>query len=139
MAQIQIAKISEVTPYLKQIKSFLVLGMLFSGDRISCCDEAVVISEGDQLIAIATIAPYGENTGNPTIVGVYVTPEYRKQGYGTKVVDYALNRCCDRNLTPVHIDAMTPGMKKICDAMNQDLISVSDFSGDFRLFPSIFD
>lgn len=125
MIQTQIVKISGLTPYMEQIRSFHALGLLFSGDRITCCDEAVVISEGDQLIAIATIAPYWEKTGKPTIPAVYVMPEYREQGHGKKVVGHTLNRCRDRYLTPVHIDATTPGMKKICNAMNQDLISVN--------------
>jgi hypothetical protein len=77
---------ASVTVRAKLNKSFHALGMLFSGDRISCCDEAVVIREGDQLIVIATIAPYGENTGNPAIVGVYVVPEYRRQALSCQLV-----------------------------------------------------
>ena len=32
-------------------------GMLFAGDRGSCCDEAAVVFEGNSLVAVASIAP----------------------------------------------------------------------------------
>lgn len=58
------------------------IGILFVGDRFHCCDEGIGIFVEGELAGIITIAPEGEQeSGEPTIVGLYVAPEYRNRAH----------------------------------------------------------
>lgn len=87
------------------------LGLIFCGDRLACCDEAVVLKIDGEIVAAATISPEGENAdGQPTIVGVYVLPQFRGKGLGRQVLEAAIHRCAERNLIPFRIDIDSTGM-----------------------------
>lgn len=61
-------------------KPNIPIAILLSGDRISCCDEGVIMEKEAKLVGVETIAPEGEeHSGQPTIVGLYVVPEHRGQ------------------------------------------------------------
>lgn len=78
--------------------------ILFSGDRWSCCDQCVYLYVSNKLVAIATIAPNGEqNSGNPEIVGIYVHKEYRNLGYSKLILEGAVNMCKERGFPYVNI------------------------------------
>ncbi len=60
---------------LGQLPQNILTGMLLSGDRISCCHYSAIAIDGQKLAGICTIATDGEqNSGRPTIVGLYVLP-----------------------------------------------------------------
>lgn len=104
--------------------------ILFSGDRLSCCDEGVIMQSGESLIGVATIAPEGEGrTGQPTIVALYITPEFRGKGYGSQILRKAIERCVERGFNKIRMDVMSSSAKKIIDKLPielQERIDVHD-------------
>lgn len=89
--------------------------ILFGGDRIACCDEAILVVINSVIIGAATIAPKGESCEDgPEIVGVFVRPEYRRQGIGKKLINLAIDRCLERGLgKPTMVPATDEGQKLI--------------------------
>ena len=74
---------------------------LLAGDRITCCDEAIVTTSDDLLVGIATIASQGEmNSGTPAIVAVAVHQQYRRRGIGRQLMNQAVSRMLERLLQP---------------------------------------
>lgn len=111
---------------------FLLLG----GDRLSCCDEAVVAEDdSDAVVGMCTIAPHGEgHNGQPTIVGVYVRPDQRGRGLGKQLFRAALMRCQERGLTPVRVDVMSTGMHKIIEDLSEEEKSLLVIHDQGRIF-----
>ncbi|MEO8637842.1 MAG: GNAT family N-acetyltransferase [Candidatus Taylorbacteria bacterium] len=98
---------------------------LFGGDRLSCCDEAVVVMVEGCIAALATIAPEGEMTsGHPTIVGLYTVRAFRQQGYGKMVLEATVRRCMERGFTKVHIDVLTPKAMMTVNTLQLELRNV---------------
>src|SRR3989344_9209087 len=88
-ADLEVVSISFLKEKIRKLheKPSAAIGLLLSGDRISCCDEGVVMQEGENVIGVATIAPEGEEqSGQPTIVALYVSKEYRGKGYGSQIL-----------------------------------------------------
>lgn len=93
--------------------------MLLAGDRLTCCDEAVVVVENQQIVSVATIAPKGEEmSGIPTIVAVYTPREFRHQGYGGAVLVAAIKRCKDRRFKKVRIDVISQYIMRILNSLS---------------------
>jgi len=87
--------------------------ILFGGDRATCCDEAIIIEVNDRVVSIVSLAPKGEqDSGEPTIVGLYTVPAFRKKGYGQLVLEAAIQRMSERGFRNVRIDALSPGAMK---------------------------
>jgi ribosomal protein S18 acetylase RimI-like enzyme len=111
-------------------KPDFAIGILLSGDRMSCCDEGVIMQEKENLIGVATIAPNGEEqSGQPTIVGLYVSPEYRNKGYGSQILQKAIERCLERGFEDVRMDVMSSNVTKIIQKLPkeiQDKLDVHD-------------
>lgn len=96
--------------------------MLLGGDRISCCDEGVIAEKESKFIGAATIAPNGEEmSGQPTIVALYVVPEFRGKGYGGKILEKAVERCMERGFNKIRMDVMSSNAKKIIDKLPENL------------------
>lgn len=119
-------------PYLEQLPIHPTVGMLFTGDRLSCIDYAVVIADQGKLVGLATIAPEGEGGGvnKPTIVGFFIMPEYRKQGYALQLLEATIDECVTRNLTPVHIQVMSGRLMNCInrlDEKKQGSLDIVDF------------
>jgi GNAT superfamily N-acetyltransferase len=91
------------------VYAFLAVVTL-GGDRITCCDEAVVAfgADGVTPTGIATIAPRGEcGDGGPEIVGLFVAKKYRTQGLGESLFAAAVARCRERGFTAVGVTTIT--------------------------------
>lgn len=101
-------------------------GMLFAGDRGMCCDEAAIAeTESGEFAAVASIAPNGEqDSGEPTLVGPYTLPQFRRQGYGRAALEAAVRRCLERGFTKVHVDALTTGAMAVNLSLPEDLHAV---------------
>ena len=94
---------------------------ILTGDRVTCCDEAVVFA-CDSLCGVATIAPLGEmGEGLPTIVGLYVRQTDRRKGYGSVLLEAAVRRCLDRGFEIIRIDAVTTGALRVIGKLPVDL------------------
>ena len=143
MGDIEIVGMQEVSEWMFLLlftAASLKLITLFGGDRASCCDEAIVIkNDGGQIVALATIAPNGEQmSGKPTIVGLYVMPEFRRQGLGRKVLEAAIHRCIDRELIPIRIDLMSEGIKSLVEQLSEDIrqqLNAHDMGAMLDVFP----
>jgi len=82
----------------------ITLTILFGGERLYHCDEAVGVVVKGKIVAVASIAPHGEGTGTPTIVGLYTIPEHRRAGYGAVAFQAAIKRCRQRAFEKVRVD-----------------------------------
>jgi len=103
-------------------KPNIIVGMLFGGDRISCCDEGVIAEQGSKLVGLATIAPEGEQmSGQPTIVGWYVIPEYRRKGIGSQILKRAVERCIERGFNKIRMDVMSSNARRIIKNLPDEL------------------
>lgn len=123
--EIQIISMSQAFTFVHSQTSAAV-GILFAGDRFSCCDQGVGAFK-NELVGIATIAPEGEmHDGTPTIVGLYVSPEHRCQGIGTALMRAAVEQCRDRGFSSVRVDVMSTGAKKAIEKLPDDLRALLD-------------
>ncbi len=119
----------ETHPQVRQDAWFLIL---FSGDRLSCCDEAAIVEIDGKIIALATISPEGEmGEGTPTIVGLYTIRAYRQQGFGNTVLEGAVQRCLARGFSQIRVDAISPKALKTVRSLSNELqakLAVNDQS-----------
>lgn len=100
----------------------MAIGILLAGDRMSCCDEGVIMQEKENLIGVATIAPEEEEqSGQPTIVGLYVAPEYRSKGYGSQILQKAIERCLERGFENIRMDVMSSNATKIIKKLPKEI------------------
>ena len=103
-------------------KPDIAVAVLLGGDRISCCDEGVIMEKESKLIGVATIAPEGEeHSGQPTIVGLYVAPEHRGQGYGGQILKRAIERCIERGFDKIRMDVMSSNASKIIEKLPEGI------------------
>ncbi len=103
-------------------KPNIAVGILLSGDRISCCDEGVIMEKEAKLVGVATIAPEGEqHSGQPTIVDLYVVPEHRGQGYGGQILRRAIERCIERGFDKIRMDVMSSNATKIIEKLPDEI------------------
>jgi len=125
----KIPVIYEITQNMQDVTDFVINNIqslrgdssiiILTGDRLSCCDEAVLAkNEAGEVIGVCTLAPQGEdangqthqemirsgglideakkNKWEPTIVGRVVLPEYRRKGVGQNLYLQAVNRMQER-------------------------------------------
>jgi len=122
----KIISMSEVAEFVHSQLSPAV-GILFAGDRFSCCDQGVGAFVDGQLVGIATIASEGETyDGTPTIVGLFVSPEHRCRGIGTALMRAAIEQCRERGFSGVRVDVMSTGAKKAIERLPEDLRALLD-------------
>lgn len=102
----------------KEINLTPVVMIFLGGDRIACCDEAVTIrTEAGDLVGMATISSQGEDySGNPEIVGAYILPKYRGQGYSKELLEKTIERCIERGFKKIRVDVLS---KKMMRAVNK--------------------
>lgn len=103
--------------------SLIPLVIVMGGDRIHCCDEAVVVEdESGALVGAATIAPNGEDfSGQPGIVGVYVIPECRNRGLSKVLMTAVTERCVERGFKEVRVDVMSGRILRVINALSAEL------------------
>ncbi|MBI2551444.1 GNAT family N-acetyltransferase [Candidatus Uhrbacteria bacterium] len=96
--------------------------ILFGGDRLTCCDEFLAAFDGQEIVALASIAPWGEEgEGTPTIVGLYVLYERRGQGIGSILFEATVKRCVERGFEKIRVDLMSAGMAHVVNRLSEDL------------------
>lgn len=124
--RIDVISIKEIAAFVDSHRSTTTM-ILFAGDRLSCCDEGVGISLDGRLVGIATIAPHGEqDSGTPTIVGVFVDKAARNKQLGQRLFLAAVQRCQERGFSRIHVDAVSDGMKKIINHLSPEIRSLLD-------------
>lgn len=125
--------------HIGQLPVNVMTGTMFVGDRASCIEFGTTVVLNDSKIAgLVTVAPDGEmRSGKPTIVGVYVLPEYRRQGYGKAMLQRAVELCVERQLTPIHIDAMSTAVMRLTESLPTEVrqyLEVIDHHGAMDIF-----
>lgn len=119
----------------KFVPQGMIFGILFVGDRIFCCDEAVGLEVDGDVVAVATIAPDGEEkSGQPEIVALYVRKDYRCQRYGLSLLEAAIARCEERGLqTPIKVDVLSSrlmeGIERKLDSVVKAKLEIHDLTG----------
>lgn len=101
----------------------MIAVVLFGGDRMTCCDWAIVAHEGEQLVGLATLALKGESMdGDPEIVGVYIRHPWRRRGIATELVDRASQIAKEvRPEAKVHVTPVTPDGSSFCRQVAREL------------------
>lgn len=106
----------------QRLEENLVTILLFGGSRIINVDEVFAAYDGDKLVGAVSISPVGElNTGEPAIVGLFVSPSWRRQKIGTRLIEKAIKRMIERGLTPISIDLLSVASKKVIESMGAEL------------------
>lgn len=98
---------------LRNIPHGFIHCALFAGDRFDCCDEAIIGYLNGEFVGIATLSHKGEyRDGIPDVVGLYVAPAYRRQGYGVKILEAAIKRLAEHHKlpTPIRLTAISSNM-----------------------------
>lgn len=123
----RVIRLDEFSAWLYSMPVSPVVAILFGGDRLSCCDEAVVLEVNGQIVGAATIAPEGEmGTNLPAIVGLYVLLAHRRHGYGAAIMRAAVERCRERGFARVCVDIMSTGAKRAVERLPKDLRAMLD-------------
>lgn len=103
-----------------------VTAILFGGDRLAYVDHAfaLVLGEGDEAGAIgtATIASSGEDgLGGPTLVGFYISPSFRGNGYAAEFLEYIACEAAMLGLTPLRIDVLSGRLMRAIKSLPEEI------------------
>ena len=84
--KIEVISMDEVGQFVRAHPG-LWTGLLFAGDRWSCCNEGMAVkNDQGEILGLATISFNGEEqSGQPGIVGLYTIPEARNGKLGINV------------------------------------------------------
>jgi len=117
--------------YLRPFANKPAIGILFGGERFDCCDEVLAAFENDQFLGAVTLSSQGElMSGQPTIVGLWVSYQHRRKGIGQSLLEAAIRRMIERGLTPVRLDSISSKADIMIERLPQDLKKVIKvFSG----------
>lgn len=126
------AEANEFVNQLHASRQGMAVALLLGGQRWACCTHAALATIGGNPVGIATISPRGEsNTGEPTVVGMYVLREHRREGIGAKLLAAAVRWL--RDLVPgqpvrldilhsavwLMVERLPPELRELVDATDQ--------------------
>jgi len=90
------------------------IGILLAGDRWSCVSHVLIATVNGKIVGVSTIADKGEmDEGVPTIVAIYVLPEYRYNGIGTRLFEATVDYMLSLGLSPIRVDILSPKIASI--------------------------
>lgn len=119
---------------IRESRDFLA-AITVGGDRITCCEWAIAAYDDAKCVGLATFAPQGEEqSGQPTVVGVYVLPKYRKQGIGLALFQQTCEEAYREATRKVRVDAMSRDGTRLVKKLSQELRAHLDV----HVFPTIF-
>ena len=96
---------------------------VLGGERLWVCDEAVVLELMGQIVGAGTIAPKGEcGDPKPSIIAIYVVPEFRDSIREVDLLAQTIVRCSQRNLVPVRFDMIS----------SRDVLAVNSLPEELR-------
>lgn len=120
----QIVSRKQWREHLEELPEFpkeMVTVILFGGQRLHCIDEAIIGIVDDEIIGAATIAPEKqEYRGEPEIVGLYIRPEFRREGYGTEIFRRAVQRCRERGWDNVKVQILSSEIPGLIDKLSEE-------------------
>lgn len=129
--EIKIISKRKLWNYLQPFAIKPAIGILFSGERFECCDEVLAAFENNQFLGAVTLSSKGEMmSGQPTIVALWVSYQYRRKGIGQALLEAAIRRMIERGLTPVQLDSISSKADMMIERLPQELKKVIKvFSG----------
>lgn len=94
------------------------VGILFGGDRWNCVEEVICARDGEEFAGIVTIAPEGEQrSAEPTIVGLYVLPKFRRRTIGKILLETAIDHMLSEGLEPIRLDVLSRSALRIIERL----------------------
>lgn len=136
MIEYRVASKTELVAAIQTLPVTPMVAILFGGERLMVTSWGVVASEGATPIGLATVADEGEMmSGIPTIIGVMVLPEWRRQGIGLALLRAVVEEAGKRNLLPLRYDAMTPSGLALAQAVGYgpEMLDIHNQSMGFEL------
>lgn len=114
--------------------------LLFGGDRLLACDEAIVALEGNDQVGLVTISPTGEDGQGPAIVGLWVEKNHRRRGLGLSLLEAALERSKERGWAKVRLDLISSAALAVARKVRPELADLMDIGSVdmFGMFPGDF-
>ena len=123
--EIKIISKRKLWNYLQPFANKPAIGILFGGERIDCCDEVLAAFENSQFLGAVTLSSQGEvMSGQPTIVGLWVSYQHRKKGIGQALLEAAIRRMIERGLTPVRLDSISSKADRMFERLPKELKKV---------------
>lgn len=121
----------------KEIYPTPIVLIFLGGDRIACCDEAVVMrTETGDLIGMATVSSQGEDySGNPEIVGLYILSRYRGLGYAKKILEKTIERCIERGFDKIRLNVLSKKMMRAVNRLPVEMKEILEVSDQSELSP----
>lgn len=134
MIEIKSVSKKDVGLHLNKLPQNMTIGMLFMGDRYSCCNKWFVIEKEKEMLGICSFASNGEQScGVPTIVGFYIVKQHRNKGYGKMLFNYAIKLLKEKGYEKIRIEVFSSEMLKIVNNNEEkEIIDLVDLSS---LFP----
>ncbi len=109
---------TKLLQWVAQLKVTPVVAILFSHDCLSAIDEAVALELDGQIVAVACLAPSGEDmSGQPSIISLYTLKAHRHKGYGRMVLKAAIARCTERGFPQVRYDTLSEAEERIIESL----------------------
>lgn len=103
--------------------------ILLGGERLMNTDVIIGALVDQVLVGVATLAFAGEGTDEPTIIAVYVEPEYRRQGIGRQLLTVAIAQMQAYRYNPIRVDILTDEGKALVNSLDsayQRLLQIND-------------
>jgi len=118
---------SELWGHLEPHAGKPAVAILFAGDRLICCDEVLAAFDAGQFLGAVTLAARGEmESGEPTIVGLWVHYDHRRRGLGQALLEAAIRRMIERGLTPIRLDLLSSKIEGMIEQLPEGLKKVLD-------------
>lgn len=128
--RVDIADKTELVQAVQTLPVTPMVAILFGGERLMVTDWGAIATEGHTVTGLVTIANEGEGTGQPTIIGVMVLPEWRRQGIGKALLDSVVEEAGRRNLLPLRYDAISSSGLALAEASGYgpDTLTIKNYS-----------
>ncbi len=109
--------------HLVQNEAMLSWVILFGGDRWHCVEHVAVAMQDNEPVGMATLSPHDEmSAGGPHVIGIWVHPEYRRQGIATEMLKILVEESQRRYGTvPTVVPVTRVGLHLIESALRQGI------------------
>jgi len=137
---------SKAALWISSLPPSPTIGILLAGDRWLCVSHVLTAIINGKIVGISTVADKGEmGEGIPTIVAIYVLPEYRNNGIGARLFEATVDYMLSLRLSPIRVDILSPkiasmikklpGQKRAMLVINDLSLTVGDMIETMEIVP----